>query len=220
MPSISEDHYLKSIYHLTSRKKRKPVFTNELAQALGLRPASVTGMLQRLAAQRLLHYRPYQGVQLTPKGRLRALAVIRKHRLWEYFLVEKLKFRWHEVHAVADLLEHVDSDLLIHRLDAYLGYPKLDPHGDPIPDENGHVPATGFLLLSSLRPPAQAIITGVTEQHPAFLHHLERLNLHRGTRLQVRQISEYDGSMDLLIDPSQPLTISRQTADQILVNSL
>lgn len=220
MPSAAEDNYLKSIYHLTERKSRQPVFTNELAEALGLRPASVTGMLKRLAAQGLLQYRRYRGVQLTRQGRSRALRVIRKHRLWEYFLVEKLRFNWHEVHQVAEILEHVDSDLLINRLDAFLEYPRLDPHGDPIPDENGNLLPTGFRVLATLKPGHRAVMAGVTDQQPAFLKHLERLQLQRGTTLLVHGISEYDQSMDLLITDQHPVTISRQASQHILVSPL
>ncbi|MCS6991819.1 MAG: metal-dependent transcriptional regulator [Chitinophagales bacterium] len=217
MPSSAEDHYLKHIYLLTQRKGKQPVWTNELAEALGLRPASVTGMLQRLAAQGLIHYRRYQGVQLTRQGKHRALAVIRKHRLWEFFLVEKLKFSWHEVHQVADLLEHVDSELLISRLDAYLGYPRLDPHGDPIPDAKGRMIPTGFLALAKLKPRMQGIVAGVADQQSAFLKHLERLGLHRGVNVLVTDVAAYDGSMQLLINQKQPVTISHTTAQNILV---
>ena len=133
--STSEENYIKTIYHL--QDGNETVTTNALAQELLTRPASVTDMMKKLKNKKLIHYQPYQGFKLNAEGKKVALSIIRRHRLWEYFLSEKLKFEWDEVHEVAEELEHVSSKKLIDKLDEYLGYPRFDPHGDPIPDTNG-----------------------------------------------------------------------------------
>ena len=135
--SISEENYIKTIFHL--QKKEGTVTTNELAKELKTSPASVTDMMKKLKAKKLLNYQPYQGFRLTADGSKVALGIIRRHRLWEFFLAEKLKFTWDEVHEVAEELEHVSNKKLIDKLDAYLGFPKKDPHGDPIPDASGKI---------------------------------------------------------------------------------
>ena len=151
--STSEENYIKTIFHL--QNGQNTVTTNELAERLRTKPASVTDMMKKLKAKKLLHYQPYQGFRLTNEGKKVALDIIRRHRLWEFFLAEKLKFKWDEVHAVAEHLEHVSSKKLIDKLDEYLGYPKFDPHGDPIPDslgkmENNEQITVAFLDLGAL----------------------------------------------------------------------
>jgi DtxR family Mn-dependent transcriptional regulator len=137
MPSHTEENYLKTIYKLAEAEPGQDVSTNRIAAALTTRAASVTDMLRRLAEKELLRYEKYRGVQLTPEGRRLALLTVRKHRLWEVFLVQQLGFNWDEVHEVAEELEHVQSPLLMRRLDEFLNYPTFDPHGDPIPAEDG-----------------------------------------------------------------------------------
>ncbi|WP_317172245.1 metal-dependent transcriptional regulator [Hymenobacter sp. BRD67] len=135
--TITEENYLKTIYKLAEVEPGQGVSTNRIAAALVTRAASVTDMLRRLAEKGLLEYEKYRGVRLTPEGRRLALLTVRKHRLWEVFLVQQLGFSWDEVHEVAEELEHVQSPLLMQRLDAFLNFPTLDPHGDPIPAEDG-----------------------------------------------------------------------------------
>src|SRR6476661_8574771 len=135
--STSEENYIKAVFHLQGTQD--VVTTNAVAEKLHTRPASVTDMMKKLKAKKLLHYQPYQGFRLSNEGKKVALDIIRRHRLWEYFLAEKLKFKWDEVHAVAEDLEHVSSKKLTDKLDEYLGYPKTDPHGDPIPDSSGKI---------------------------------------------------------------------------------
>src|ERR1700743_3108906 len=139
MNTLAEENYLKSIYHLSYQSIN--VSTNQIAALLNTRAASVTDMLKKLADKQLINYTRYQGVNLTPAGENIAIHIIRKHRLWEYFLVEKLNFKWDEVHEMAEELEHISSTELIDRLDQFMGYPKYDPHGDPIPDSNGNFTA-------------------------------------------------------------------------------
>src|SRR5215213_2659158 len=158
--SASKENYLKAIFHLQSQDG--VVTTNELAEELQTRAASVTDMLKKLKDQKLLMYEKYKGFRLSPEGRKVAIQIIRKHRLWEHFLVEKLQFGWDEVHEIAEELEHISSKKLIDRLDEYLGFPKWDPHGDPIPDSNGKFERVEQVSLLDLPVNQWAEISGVT----------------------------------------------------------
>src|SRR5580693_6558937 len=148
MNTFTEENYLKAIYHLSLQSES--VSTNQIAASLNTKAASVTDMLKKLADKELINYTKYQGVTLTPQGEKIAVSIIRKHRLWEYFLVEKLNFKWDEVHDVAEELEHISSKELADRLDQFMGYPKYDPHGDPIPDSNGKLKTHELKPVSSL----------------------------------------------------------------------
>jgi len=217
MVSQTEENYLKCIYLQLEKNEKTPVSTNCISEQMNTRAASVTDMLKRLADKRLIHYKKYQGVLLTQTGKSKAVSVIRKHRLWESFLVDKLKFQWDEVHAVAEELEHVNSDLLIEKLDAFLGHPKFDPHGDPIPNQNGKVHAGNFKNLSEMRVNEKGKVAAVIEQQPAFLKHLDRLHIHRGTPIKVIDYIEFDKSMGISINQSVSLNISYDIAKNILV---
>src|SRR5829696_2815514 len=146
--STSEENYIKAIFHL--QNGQNIVTTNALAGRLKTKPASVTDMMKKLKAKKLLHYEPYQGFRLSHEGKKVALDIIRRHRLWEYFLAEKLKFKWDEVHAVAEDLEHVSNKKLIDKLDEFLGFPRVDPHGVPIPDANGKIEISRNIPLTEL----------------------------------------------------------------------
>src|ERR1700741_1998079 len=148
MLTYTEEDYIKGIYHL--QQTHSIVSTNQLASVLEATPASVTDMLKKLKAKKLLNYEKYKGFHLTAEGRKLSVNIVRRHRLWEYFLVEKLHFGWDEVHEVAEELEHIDSRKLVEKLDAYLGHPKFDPHGDPIPDINGKIVPHAQLKLTDL----------------------------------------------------------------------
>lgn len=214
--SFAEENYLKAIYHL-SEGGLKEVSTNAIADALKTKPASVTDMIQKLDKKGVISYQKYQGVNVSKNGRSEALHVIRKHRLWEVFLVEKLKFNWDEVHEVAEQLEHIKSPLLIKRLDAFLGSPKYDPHGDPIPDENGEFKAKPQLVLTELPINSEGIIATVKDTNPVFLQYLDKLGAYIGAKAKVLDKVEFDGSMQLLIDNKKAVFISREVAQNILV---
>src|SRR5262245_27415751 len=217
MTSLSEENYLKAVYKLSDENKRQ-VYTTDLAEKMGTSSASVTDMLQKLGRKKLIIYKKYQGVKLTEQGRKTALNIIRKHRLWEMFLAEKLKFGWDEVHAVAEQLEHISSDKLIERLDEFLGYPSADPHGDPIPDSNGKIPTQKSVLLSSLGENDKGVISGVVDHHPSFLKHLESIGLNVGTTVKVEVIADYDRSMNILTgNKKSPIHISNDIAKNLLV---
>src|SRR6476660_6464726 len=155
--STSEENYIKTIYHL--QNGQNTVSTNALAEKLSTKPASVTDMMKKLKTKKLLHYQPYQGFRLSNEGKKVALGIIRRHRLWEYFLAEKLKFNWDEVHAVAEDMEHVSSKKLIDNLDEFLGYPRFDPHGDPIPDVHGKIEISKQICISGLPLNKQAVVS-------------------------------------------------------------
>ena len=164
--STSEENYIKAIYHL---QKDKAVTTNELAAELKTRPASVTDMMKKLRTKKLVHYEAYRGFRLSSEGRKLALIIIRRHRLWEFFLAEKLKFSWNEVHAVAEDLEHVSSKKLIDKLDEFLGFPRFDPHGDPIPDANGKLETSKQVCLTELPLNKTAVVCYVSDQSTEML---------------------------------------------------
>ncbi|MBX7141235.1 MAG: metal-dependent transcriptional regulator [Chitinophagales bacterium] len=218
MTSASEENYLKNIYLIYEKNGNLPVTTNELSAAMDIKAASASDMLQRLAARKLIHYKKYQGVLLTRSGKSRALAIVRKHRLWEYFLVEKLHFQWDEVHNVAEELEHVESDLLVNKLDIFLGRPKFDPHGDPIPDHQGKIATHRFRNLTTLSIRDKGTVAGVIEQSPSFLQHLDRLQIHMGTPIRVKDLVDYDKSMSIIINNRIETNISFDVAKNILIS--
>lgn len=215
--SASEENYLKAVFHLYI--PGEGIGTNAIARHLNTKAASVTEMIKKLAEKKLLTYEKYQGVIPTRKGFATALVVVRKHRLWEYFLVEKLHLKWDEVHEIAEQLEHIQSELLVERLDAFLGFPKLDPHGDPIPDKDGKMCAQSGCCVSEIKPNSNAKILGVKNHTPAFLKHLEKLNLTIGKTLKVIERNDFDQSMEL-VSNDEKINISKEVAENLLVKKL
>ena len=213
--TASEENYIKSIYHLQGDQDL--VTTNALAAELQTRPASVTDMLKKLKQKKLLLYEKYQGFKLSPEGRKVALGIIRRHRLWEYFLSVKLQFSWEEVHVVAEELEHVSSKKLIDKLDEYLGFPRFDPHGDPIPDQNGKIHAARQVLLSDWPLGDPGEVSGVGDQSPEMLEILSHRQIGIGTRLEIRKKFSFDQSIEIKIKNLPAFTISKQLAEQIWV---
>lgn len=213
--SASKENYLKAIFHLQTQDG--VVTTNELAEELQTRAASVTDMLKKLKDQKLLMYEKYKGFRLSQEGRKVAIQIIRKHRLWEYFLVEKLQFGWDEVHEIAEELEHISSRKLIDRLDEYLDFPKWDPHGDPIPDSNGKFERVEQVSLLELPLNRPAEISSVTNQSSEILELLKHKNLSIGTRLEVKKKFAFDSSLEIKIKNQPPVTISMEVAKNIFV---
>ncbi len=215
MLSLTEENYLKAIYHLSSREARA-VLTNEVAEAMQTRAASVTDMMKKLSAKELIRYQRYYGVMITAKGKSKALQVIRKHRLWETFLVQKLGFTWDEVHEVAEQLEHIQSSHLIDKLDAYLGFPKVDPHGDPIPDRRGNLKSLPQVSLDQLTPGSKGTISSVKDTDPALLKYLDKIGATPGKRLQVVNREHYDGSIEVLLE-KKVIFVSKEVSKNILL---
>ncbi|MPR33236.1 metal-dependent transcriptional regulator [Salmonirosea aquatica] len=214
--SFTEENYLKIIHNLSGPEGTE-VSTNALAEGTATRAASVTDMLKKLAEKDLIHYKKYQGVTLTPTGEKLALKIIRKHRLWEVFLVETLGFGWDEVHDIAEELEHIPSDRLVERLAAFLGNPQFDPHGDPIPDAKGNMPAADYLKLSELHEGDKVLMMGVLEHATPFLQHLDRSGLMLGCEMEIKEINEYDKSALVQIDGVKTLFISQEVSKHLLV---
>lgn len=216
MLSYAEENYLKAIYHL-SEEADGSVSTNAIADSLNTKAASVTDMIKKLSNKGVLSYQKYYGVTVSDEGRKAALQVIRKHRLWETFLVEKLKFNWDEVHDVAEQLEHINSSLLIKRLDEFLAYPKFDPHGDPIPDENGEFKAKPQVLLNSLEVGQIGIIVTVKDSNTTFLQYLDKIGIYLGAKIKILEKVEFDGSMEIQIDNKKIVFISKEVSENIWV---
>ncbi|MBS1749556.1 MAG: metal-dependent transcriptional regulator [Bacteroidetes bacterium] len=213
--TISEENYIKAIFRL--QRAGKTVSTNALALELETKPASITDMLKKLKAKKLVLYSPYQGCRLSSEGSKLALSIVRRHRLWEYFLAEKLQFKWDEVHEVAEELEHVSSKQLIERLDAFLGFPRFDPHGDPIPDSTGKITMPELVKLITLRPCERARVSGLTDQSADMLKLLKQRKINIGTIVTINKKFEFDQSLEIEIPESIPFIISEQTAQNILV---
>ncbi|MBW3468145.1 metal-dependent transcriptional regulator [Arthrospiribacter ruber] len=214
--TYSEENYLKAIFHL-SEEGKKSVSTNDISAEMKNRPASVSDMLRKLGEKKVIEYRKYYGVHITEEGKKLALQTIRKHRLWEVFLVEKLNFSWDEVHEVADELEHIKSRLLIQRLDEYLGFPKFDPHGDPIPDEYGDIRSRPRLPLSEIEINGTGQIVAVKDSSAAFLRYLDKIGAYIGARIKVLDKVEFDGSVEILVDNKKSVFMSKDVVGNILV---
>ncbi|MCR9016689.1 metal-dependent transcriptional regulator [Aquiflexum gelatinilyticum] len=212
----AEENYLKAIYHLSDGGK-KGVSTNDVSAEMKTKPASVSDMLRKLGEKEVIEYRKYYGLHITEEGKKMALQTIRKHRIWEVFLVQKLKFSWDEVHEVADALSHVKSKSLIQRLDEYLGYPKFDPHGDPIPDEFGDVRVRPRLPLNEIELGSTGQIVAVKDSSPAFLRYLDKVGAYIGARIKVIDKTEFDGSVEILVDNKKSIFMSKDVAGNILV---
>jgi len=213
--SASKENYIKAIFHL--QQEDESVTTNALAEALQTKPALVTDMLKKLKTQKLLQYEKYRGVKLTTEGKKLAVQIIRKHRLWEYFLVEKLQFGWEEVHDIAEELEHISSKKLIDRLDEFLDFPKADPHGDPIPDVNGKIPSMQQSAISDLPVNSSGIVNGISDQSAEMLELLKHKNIQLGTRLDIKKKFDVDGSVEIKIRNQQPVNISEHVAKNVLI---
>ncbi len=219
MYSYTEENYLKAIYSLTSRGN-EGASTNAIAERLETKASSVSDMIRKLAGKGLVHYKKYQGTTLTKAGQEAAIHLIRKHRLWETFLVEKLGFKWDEVHELAEELEHIRSQRLTDRLDQFLGEPKYDPHGDPIPDKDGNIEKRRQVLLNQLQPEDKAVVVGVKDSSSSFLKYLEKVELVLGTGFEVKEQFEFDGSLVLETDQGRKLTTSEQVNANLFVRKL
>lgn len=214
--TTSEENYVKAIFHLQSEDGN--VTTNELADHLNSKPASITDMMKKLKTRKLVHYQRYKGFRLSAEGKKVALGIVRRHRLWEFFLSEKLKFNWDEVHDVAEHLEHVSSKKLIDKLDEYLDFPKFDPHGDPIPDVHGKMENSKQVCLIEWPLNKTGIVCQVINQSSGLLELIQHKKISIGTKLEVKKRFDYDDSLEIKIQKQLPITISGQLAKSIFVN--
>ncbi len=214
--SVSEENYIKSIYHL--QQQADTVTTNSLANELQTRPASVSDMLKKLQLKKLLEYEKYKGFRLNATGNKVALNIVRRHRLWEYFLVTKLGFEWDKVHAIAEELEHVSSKELIQKLDNFLNYPTADPHGDPIPDMHGNIPLIKQVSIAEVAENKEVIVSSVGNQSQEMLELLKHYHIGIGTSLKVNKRLSFDGSVEIKVFKHAACIISEQVAKNIFVH--
>lgn len=214
--SLTEENYIKAIFFVTRGNPQGGTSTNSLSAHLNNRAASVTDMLKKLALKKIIHYEKYKSVRLTPKGVKLAMEIIRRHRLWEVFLTEKLKFRWDEVHDIAEELEHIKSPELIRRLDKFLGSPRFDPHGDPIPDAFGRLDDGGVRKLSDATENTDYVFRGVADHSSAFLQHLSSIGFAIGDAIHVSKINAFDGSIRVKHNRHSRF-LSEKVASNILV---
>jgi DtxR family transcriptional regulator, Mn-dependent transcriptional regulator len=216
--TFSEENYLKTIYHLTTALDSE-VSTNAIAEKIETKASSVTDMLKKLAEKDLINYKKYQGVSLTENGKIAAKMIVRKHRLWEVFLVEKLDFSWDEVHDIAEQLEHIKSEKLINKLDDFLDNPTEDPHGDPIPDREGRIIKIEKQLLSELSENQEGVCVGVKDTSSEFLKYLDKQEIALGSKIAFISKESFDLSLKIRVDKKE-LTISNKIASNLFVKLL
>ncbi len=219
MQSVSEENHLKAIFKIAERNGI-PVATNSIAKVLDTTAASVTDMLKKLADKSLINYEKYRGASLTSEGVKIATELIRRHRLWETFLVDHLGFSWDEVHVIAEQLEHVQSDKLIDRLDDFLGHPRFDPHGDPIPDRDGKFVFRKQSSLETLAVGDRGIVVSVQNHEPSFLNLLNELDLKIGTKIAVLETFDFKSSMKVAFDGGDPVIISSPITQDVHVKKI
>lgn len=215
MTSLSEENYLKAIFHLENSYP-KGVSTNALAEEMNTKASSVTDMVKRLSEKELVVYKKYQGVKLSKTGRNAAIQVIRNHRLWEVFLVEKLDFNWDQVHEVAEELEHIKSEKLTNELDRFLGFPRRDPHGDPIPDADGKFSKISKVLLSDCKEGESGVIIGVRDSSVSFLRYLDKASISLGSLVKIINKEDFDQSVEVSVN-SEKLNLSHKIASNLFL---
>lgn len=215
--TYTEENYLKAIYHLSLVCKKGTISTNALAETMETTPASVNDMIKKLASKKLIDYQKYKGATLQKAGKSLALQIVRKHRLWEVFLVKKLGFKWDEVHEVAEQLEHIKSPLLISRLDDFLGNPTIDPHGDPIPDADGDIKEIKRAAIHEVPVGTEGILVTVTNDDSALLQHLDQLEISLGCQLKVLNKIDFDGSILISINETKEEYISKAISEVLMI---
>lgn len=215
MNTLAEENYLKAIFKL-SGKEKAAVSTNAIAEELETKASSVTDMIKKLTEKDLVNYQKYKGTSLTKKGHSIAVHIVRKHRLWEVFLVNKLNFQWDEVHDVAEQLEHIKSPKLVEHLDSFLGFPQYDPHGDPIPNSQGEFPKSFSSPLMEVNIGHKGQVVGVSQDNPAFLQYLDKLQIQLGSQIEVMEKVAFDNSLEVQIN-GKAAHISAEVAKNILI---
>jgi DtxR family Mn-dependent transcriptional regulator len=218
MFTLSEENYLKAIYHL-ELDADKGISTNAIAKKINAKASSVSDMIKKLSDKEVVIYKKYQGVKLTDLGKKTAANIVRNHRLWEVFLVDKLNFSWDEVHDVAEQLEHIKSTKLIDQIDAFLGFPTHDPHGDPIPDKDGNLKTIEKSLLSTLIKDESGVCVGVNDSSSEFLKFLDKKGITLGKQIIVLEKEDFDGSLSIQIDDKK-LSISNKIANNLYIQKI
>ena len=217
MHTLSVENYLKVVYYL-SLKEGEKISPTAIAESLDNNPASVIDMIKKLSDKKLIQYEKSKGVKLTEKGKKTALSIVRNHRLWEVFLLEKLGYAWDEVHDMAEQLEHIHHPDLANRLDKFLGFPQYDPHGDPIPKSNGKIPSLPRTTLLEVNPGSTCKVVAVKDTSSPFLQYLEKLNIGIGTHIKLVEKIDYDGSITIAVG-TRKTTVSQKFAENIVVDA-
>lgn len=215
MGSLTEENYIKTIFALA--QPTGEVFVSDLAKKLSVKQPTINSMVKKLTVKKLVSYAPYQGIRLTEKGKKEALSIIRKHRLAELFLVNVMGLGWEEVHVIAEELEHVNSTRFYQRIDELLDYPKVDPHGEPIPDKNGKMVSKKNISLNEVVEGGTAKIVAVTDDEKSFLDHLNTKGIKIGDSVVLKKRESYDGSILLINKKKMEQTLSHQVAERILI---
>ncbi len=215
----SEEDYLKALFHLIEEQQNDEVGTNQVAQHLDVKPASASAMLKKLRKKSLIDFEKYGKIRLLPAGRNLALDMVRKHRLWETFLHKHMQFEWDEVHDVAEQLEHIDSEKLIEELERFLGHPKFDPHGDPIPPSNGKYKALDKPLLADLEVGERCYISAVNDHSSDFLRFVKELGLALSSEIKLEETRDFDGSLLISFD-GRKINVSRKFAQNVMVTRI
>ncbi|HEY9222144.1 MAG TPA: metal-dependent transcriptional regulator [Lutibacter sp.] len=216
--SQTEENYLKAIYNLACANSNN-VSTTMISEAIKTKASSVTDMIKKLADKDLVHYKKYQGVSLTKIGQKIAVEIVRKHRLWEVFLLNKLNYNWDEVHELAEQLEHIKSDTLTDKLEAFLEFPTHDPHGDPIPDKSGNIEHHKNMMLSSIEIRNSCVVIGIKDSSDPFLKFLDKLQIQLGSIIKVVSKEPFDNSM-LVETATGSISISNQISKNLFVKKL
>lgn len=216
--SFTEENYVKAIYSLTEKNASAETSTSLIAEKLHTKPPTVSDMLRKLAEKKLISYEKYKKVALTKSGKQIAILIVRKHRLWEVFLHDKLHFAWDEIHEIAEQLEHIQSEELTTRLEKFLNYPKFDPHGDPIPSADGLLTRLQRITLSEVEVNGSCQVVGVKDSSPPFLQYLQQVNVGIGTKIKVLEKISFDGSLVLSLSGKVTISVSRKFADSLMVS--
>jgi DtxR family Mn-dependent transcriptional regulator len=217
MHTLSEENYLKCIYRLWQDKGQK-ITPTAIAESLGNNPASVVDMIRKLTDKQLINYDKKKGVELTAQGQKDATLIVRRHRLWEVFLLEKLGYDWDEIHDIAEELEHIKDASLADRLDKFLGFPEYDPHGDPIPKANGKMAKRYSTTLADLKAGGCCRVVAVKDTTSSFLQYLQKLNISIGTKIQLIEKIPFDNSLVISIDDSERTTVSQKFGESVLID--
>ena len=218
MKSLSEENYLKAIFHLIDDKNTFTV--NELSRLLGIKMPSVNSMMKKFVQKNWVIYESYKPIILTNLGKKEAALIVRKHRLTEMFLVHKMGFGWEAVHQIAEQLEHIHSELFFDKMDELLNYPKIDPHGEPIPDKDGNIIQQNLMKLSECKASDEVALASVTESSEAFLTYLSQRELQLNTKIKILKVEAYDHSMSVSFGIGKKETLSKMACDRILVEKI
>jgi DtxR family Mn-dependent transcriptional regulator len=218
MNTFSEENYLKSIFRLSQMTDVKKISTSGIAESLGNNPASVVDMIRKLSDKQLIEYDKKKGVKLTPQGQKDAIQIVRRHRLWEVFLLEKLGYRWDEIHDIAEELEHIKHHDLADRLESFLKYPEYDPHGDPIPKANGKMAKSYSASLADAKVGNTYRVAAVRDTSSSFLQYLHKLEISIGTQIRLIEQITFDQSLIISINNAEPTTVSSKFGENILIS--